>query len=50
VITNTFVGIIEAGFLSTKSLSRFEWLKKHENDEKEGGADNLELEKLSDAG
>ena len=27
VITNTFIAIVEQGFLKTKKMSRFAWLK-----------------------
>jgi len=37
VITNTFIAIIEQGFLQTKSMSRFQWLKAQENDDNDSG-------------
>jgi hypothetical protein len=41
VITNTFVAIVEQGFLQTKRMTRFEWLKQKA--EAEDGGDNGEL-------
>lgn len=33
VITNTFIAIVEQGFLSTKRMTRFEWLKNKQEEE-----------------
>jgi hypothetical protein len=32
VITNTFIAIVEQGFLKTKRMTRFEWLKEQKPD------------------
>jgi hypothetical protein len=35
VITNTFIAIVEQGFLETKRMSRFEWLKTNNDGKKD---------------
>jgi hypothetical protein len=42
VILNTFIAIVEQGFLKTKKMSRFAWLKNQHEDEDGDPEENKE--------